>query len=135
MDAGPGQNTCTHRSDQQTSISPSQRRCSLQMTNLLSVLPEFDIRPFTHILPSLEKALISTADLLSLDAVDVAKRASVPTGEVKKLASALLESLHSKFSVSNGPQQNGTESADAEVRPDDHHDAATSVISTLDERM
>lgn len=55
------------------------------MTNLLTLLPEFDIKPFTHILPSLERALISTADLLTLDAVDVAKRAQVPPGEVRKL--------------------------------------------------
>lgn len=105
------------------------------MTNLLSLLPEFDIRPFTHILPSLEKALISTADLLSLDAVDVAKRASVPTAEVKKLAAALLESLHSKLSVSNRPQQNDIEPADHEDRPHHLHDAAPSIISTLDERI
>ncbi|KAH9845571.1 DNA repair protein rhp57 [Teratosphaeria destructans] len=64
------------------------------MTSLLTVLPDFDIKPFTHILPSLEKASISTADLLTLDAVDVAKRAQVPPGEVKKLASALASGLH-----------------------------------------
>lgn len=64
------------------------------MTNVLTVLPDFDIRPYTHILPSLEKALITAADLLTLDALDVAKRAQVPPGEVKKLTDALLEGLH-----------------------------------------
>lgn len=63
------------------------------MTNLLMVLPDFDIKPFTHLLPSLERALISTADLLTLDALDVAKRAHVPPAEVKKLFDALLEGL------------------------------------------
>lgn len=72
------------------------------MTNLLTVLPDFDIRPYTHILPSLEKALISAADLLTLDAIDVAKRAQVPPGEVKKLCDALLESLRVRNS-SPGP--------------------------------
>jgi len=62
------------------------------MTNLLIVLPEFDVKPFTHILPSLEKALISTADLLTLEAVDVAKRAQVPPGEVKKLNVSKIQS-------------------------------------------
>lgn len=65
------------------------------MTNLLLVLPDFDVHPYTHILPSLERALVTTADLISLDALDVAKRAQVPPGEVKKLASALLAALHS----------------------------------------
>ncbi|CZT19851.1 related to RAD57 protein [Ramularia collo-cygni] len=64
------------------------------MTNILTVLPDFDTSPYTHILPSLEKALVSTADLLTLDAVDIAKRAQVPPGEVKKLADALLNALH-----------------------------------------
>lgn len=63
------------------------------MTNLLAVLPDFDIQAFSHIVPSLEKALISTADILTLDALDIAKRAHVPTEEVRKLANALLDDL------------------------------------------
>lgn len=63
------------------------------MTNILTALPNFDTTKYTHILPSLEKALVSTADLLTLDAIDVAKRAQVPPGEVKKLADALLDAL------------------------------------------
>ncbi|PPJ56171.1 hypothetical protein CBER1_09089 [Cercospora berteroae] len=64
------------------------------MTNLLLVLPDFDITPHTHILPSLERALVTTADLLALDALDVAKRAQVPPGEVKELADAVRNALH-----------------------------------------
>ncbi|KAI6914064.1 hypothetical protein KC318_g4746, partial [Hortaea werneckii] len=64
------------------------------MTNLLTVLPDLDIRPFTHILPSLEKALVSTADLLTLEPVDIAKRAQVPPREVEKLATTLVDALH-----------------------------------------
>ncbi|KAK1019355.1 DNA repair protein rhp57, partial [Friedmanniomyces endolithicus] len=73
------------------------------MTNLLSVLPDFDIQPYAHILPSLEKALISTADLLTLDALDVAKRAHVPPGDVRRLAAAVLDGVHgSTLSVNGG---------------------------------
>ncbi|KAI7302446.1 P-loop containing nucleoside triphosphate hydrolase protein [Hortaea werneckii] len=64
------------------------------MTNLLTVLPDLDIRPFTHILPSLEKALVSTADLLTLEPVDIAKRAQVPPREVEKIATTLVDGLH-----------------------------------------
>lgn len=71
------------------------------MTNLLLVLPDFDVHPYTHILPSLERALVTTADLISLDALDVAKRAQVPPGEVKKLAGALLAALHSDAASSH----------------------------------
>lgn len=69
------------------------------MTDLLTVLPHFDSRPYTHILPSLEKALISCADLLTLDAIHVAKRAQVPPGEVKKLADSLVHALSIDSSV------------------------------------
>ncbi|KAI6838096.1 P-loop containing nucleoside triphosphate hydrolase protein [Hortaea werneckii] len=64
------------------------------MTNLLTVLPDLDIRPFTHILPSLEKALVSAADLLTLEPADIAKRAQVPPREVEKLATTLVDGLH-----------------------------------------
>lgn len=64
------------------------------MTNLLTVLPDFDVAPYSHILPSLERALVTTADLLTLNAPDVAKRAQVPPGEVKRLTDALLLALH-----------------------------------------
>ena len=63
------------------------------MSDLLTVLPSFDARPFTHILPKLEKALVSCSDLLTLDALHVAKRAQLPASEVKKLADALVQSL------------------------------------------
>jgi DNA repair protein RAD57 len=63
------------------------------MTDLLTVLPHFDSRAYTHILPSLEKALISCSDLLTLDAIHVAKRAQLPPNEVKKLAEALVHAL------------------------------------------
>ncbi|SMR59276.1 unnamed protein product [Zymoseptoria tritici ST99CH_1E4] len=70
------------------------------MSNLLTVLSSsFDTTPYTHILPSLERHLISTADLLTLDPVDVAKRAQVPPGEVKKLVDAVVEALHGDVSV------------------------------------
>ncbi|KAI6795803.1 hypothetical protein KC361_g4812 [Hortaea werneckii] len=64
------------------------------MTNLLTVLPDLDIRPFTHILPSLEKALVSAADLLTLEPADIAKRAQVPPREVEKLATTLVDGLN-----------------------------------------
>ncbi|KAK4505269.1 hypothetical protein PRZ48_003232 [Zasmidium cellare] len=75
------------------------------MTNLLTVLPDFDVADFSHIIPSLERALVSTADLLSLDALDVAKRAQVPPGEVKKLAQAVLDALHAELAQQPGRDQ------------------------------
>ena len=105
------------------------------MTNLLSVLPDFDIRPFTHVLPSLEKGLISTADLLTLDALDVAKRAQLPPGEVKKLGDALLEALQKNLDVSDGLAGEHSAVHGDEATGDTSHPLRRSHISTLDDRL
>lgn len=110
------------------------------MTDLLTVLPHFDSRPYTHILPSLEKALISCSDLLTLDAVHVAKRAQLPPSEVKKLADALVDAL------SAGPS-----STDPSINPGDDHEPGGKpvlpssrsgdslqsqwIVSTLDDKL
>ena len=94
------------------------------MTNLLTLLPNFDTLPYSHILPSLEKALVSTADLITLDAGNVAKRAQVPSGEVKKLADAVLVALHASLT------------AQRPSSPEDQkHDLRPSTISTLDDAL
>lgn len=75
------------------------------MTNLLHVVPDLDLQSFAHIIPSLERASISTVDLLTLDALDIAKRALVPTEEVRRLANALLSSLAGDGAVGGLPSQ------------------------------
>nr|POE93046.1 dna repair protein rhp57 [Quercus suber] len=99
------------------------------MTNLLTVLPDFDLNPYSHILPSLEKAQIATADLLTLDAVDVAKRAQVPSGEVRKLTEALLAGLHASSSnaTADGPTSAFIPGSDLIKR--------WATISTLDDEL
>lgn len=64
------------------------------MTDLLTTLPFFPTAPYTHLLPSLERSLITTSDLLTLDALEIAKRAQLPILDVKRLASRILEALH-----------------------------------------
>lgn len=109
------------------------------MTNVLSVLPEFDIKPFAHVLPALEKALVSTADLLTLDALDVAKRAQLPPVEVKKLADALLHTLQTDLDVPGFVSHGGTEAV-FEGDPNAEQTGSLigrqrNLISTLDERL
>ena len=63
------------------------------MTDLLHVLPDFPIASYTHLIPSLEKNLISTSDLLSLDALELAKRAQLPILDLRRLIKHVIESL------------------------------------------
>lgn len=69
------------------------------MTDLLQVLPDFETRAFTHLLPSLDRAAITTSDLLTLDAHHVAKRAQLPAGELRKLVDAIVPALHQQLGV------------------------------------
>lgn len=64
------------------------------MTDLLQVLPDFPTKPYSHLLPKLEKNSITVSDLLTLEAADIAKRALLPPGELRKLSKALLVALH-----------------------------------------
>ncbi|KAL1602552.1 DNA repair protein rhp57 [Paraconiothyrium brasiliense] len=99
------------------------------MTDLLHVLPDFDTTKFAHLLPSLDKALISTNDLVTLELADVAKRAQVPAGELGKLVDALVLALHRHLGFgAEESRSNAFLSASG-------HASATYTISTLDEEL
>ncbi|KAL9097939.1 MAG: hypothetical protein Q9165_000265 [Trypethelium subeluteriae] len=72
------------------------------MTDLHHVLPDFSTKTFTHLLPSLEKAQVTVSDLLTLEAIDVARRALVPVAELQRLANDILEAL--RAAVRSGQQ-------------------------------
>ena len=100
------------------------------MTDLLQVLPDFETRPFSHLLPSLDSALITTTDLLTLEAPDVAKRAQLPAGELRKLVDALVPALHQQLGFgSEVAEINGF--SDALCAPAD----SWRCISTLDDEL
>jgi DNA repair protein RAD57 len=110
------------------------------MTDLLTVLPHFDSRPYTHVLPSLEKALITCSDLLTLDAIHVAKRAQVPPAEVKKLGDALLDALSDTAleawpSGASGVPNDAGEKETSKSSKSDNSLQDQWIVSTLDDRL
>lgn len=74
------------------------------MTDLLTTLPNFDSRPFSNLLPSLEKHHVTLSDILSSDASDIAKRAQLPVRQVRVLADAVLAVLHTQLGVTDQAQ-------------------------------
>lgn len=111
------------------------------MTDLLTVLPHFDSRPHTHVLPSLEKALITCSDLLTLDAIHVAKRAQLPPAEVKKLGDALLYALSDNASEvsppaaeSEGPNEPGEQGISTSSKSGSSLQDQW-IVSTLDDKL
>lgn len=108
------------------------------MTDLNSVLPDFATCPFSHLLPSLDKSLITTADLVSLDAVDVAKRAQLPPAEVTKLARVVVEALQNNLGVYDASYGANVSVINGEGHNERSSNETTrdwSVISTLDESL
>ena len=69
------------------------------MTDLLHTIPDFPTRLYTHLLPSLEKHLITTTDLLTLDALEVAKRAQLPLLDVRRLANHVVAILQGRLGL------------------------------------
>lgn len=69
--------------------------------DILTILPNFSTKPFTHIIPSLEKARISTVDLITLDTLEIAKRAHVPPTDVRRLSASVVEALHHDLGFEN----------------------------------
>ncbi|KAE9969136.1 hypothetical protein EG327_010763 [Venturia inaequalis] len=102
------------------------------MTDLLHALPDFETANYSHLIPSLDKAHITTNDLLTLDAADVAKRAQLPPAEVAKLAEAVLQALQKDIRV---PGSNGSNTTRQEQQsaPSDVREWQT--ISTLDDKL
>ena len=110
------------------------------MTDLLRVLPDFDTNKYQHLLPSLDKALISTNDLVTLDPSDVAKRAQVPAAELRKLVDALVLALHRHLGFgAEEARSSAFLSASGHASAQDGQASTTAagapVISTLDDEL
>ncbi|KAK0608989.1 DNA repair protein rhp57 [Lasiodiplodia hormozganensis] len=103
------------------------------MSDLHHVLPDgFPAHHFSHLLPSLDRHRVTTTDILTLDAVDLAKRAQVPVAELRKLQQAIVSALHAELGVADS-----VEAADAgnNAAADGWHAAEWRTISTLDDRL
>ena len=84
------------------------------MTDLSTVLPNFATAPFSHLLPSLDRSLITTSDLLTLNAIDIARRAHVPPSEVAKLNRAVLVALQAELALQNDSLAGSSDSDNGE---------------------
>ncbi|KAH7040430.1 DNA repair protein RAD57 [Microdochium trichocladiopsis] len=73
------------------------------MTDLSVVLPGFPVQRFANLLPALDKHLITTTDLITLDVPELGKRTQLPLLDLKRLCNAVLAALHADLGVA-GPQ-------------------------------
>lgn len=108
------------------------------MTDLGAVVPDISTAAFSHLLPSLERKNITCADLLTLDAVDIAKHAQLPARDVDRLAGALLDALHAQLHPDASRERAANPDAvQSKALRSDGRDLqrAWRTISTLDERL
>lgn len=77
------------------------------MTDLLLTLPSFPTKTYTHLIHSLERTHITTSDLLTLDPLDIAKRARLPPLDVKRLVGHIVSVLQGELGL-EPENDNGT---------------------------
>lgn len=81
------------------SLTPNVSRSSatldsVTLMDLLSVLPGFQPRSYAHIIPPLERSKITLVDLITLDNLEIAKRAHVPPTDLRRLTTHVVKALH-----------------------------------------
>ncbi|KAJ5816049.1 DNA recombination and repair protein Rad51 C-terminal [Penicillium robsamsonii] len=87
--------------------------------DLLLVLPGFVTKTFAHILPPLERAKVTTVDLITLDSLEIAKRARVPPADVRRLSSRIVEALHTDVGFEKSQADTGTsDGPSSSINPD-----------------
>ncbi|KAI0479287.1 DNA repair protein RAD57 [Xylariaceae sp. FL0804] len=72
------------------------------MTDLSRVLPDFPVARYARLLPAIERHGLTVADLLTLDAPDIGRRARLPLLDVQRLCRAVLAALHDDLGVAGG---------------------------------
>ncbi|CAG8229838.1 unnamed protein product [Penicillium salamii] len=110
--------------------------------DLLSVLPGFSTHGFIHIIPPLERRRVTVVDLITLDPLEIARRARVPPADVRRLTNRIVEALHEDIGVEKSLP--ATDALDSTPNPNKNHETpgrepATepqwNTISTLDPAM
>ena len=79
------------------------------MTDLVHIAPSFPTKSYSHLLPSLERNLITTTDLLSLDPLEIAKRAQLPLLDVRRLVYHVVKELQGDLGLGAVDQEDGGE--------------------------
>lgn len=63
------------------------------MSDLQETLPDFDIKPYSHLIHSLKKNDVTVIDLVTLDPVEVARKCPLPLLDVRRLVSGVIAAL------------------------------------------
>lgn len=84
------------------------------MADLSDVLPNFDQKQWRHLLYSLERKCIITAELVVLDPIEIAKRCPLPLNDLRSLIDALNAALRTDVLASLSRQSEDSRDSDGE---------------------
>jgi DNA repair protein RAD57 len=79
------------------------------MTDLLEILPDFNFKPYSHLIHSLEKTLITVSDLITLDPAEIVKACPLPLGDVRNLVKDVVEALQESAGISTSKRSSSGE--------------------------
>ena len=79
------------------------------MCDLLDTLPNFDLKPYSHLLHSLEKNDITVTDRITLDPADIARRCPLPLLDVRRLVSDIIQALQKDLKMLPTKQSTSSE--------------------------
>lgn len=102
------------------------------MTDLLTILPSFPHAPFAALLPAIERQGLTTTDLLTQHAADVAKQTRLPLLDLKRLIAAIQASLSDDLTLERPLARNTAAEAADDSPP---LPSPSRVISTLDDGL
>ncbi|KAH0292310.1 P-loop containing nucleoside triphosphate hydrolase protein, partial [Aureobasidium sp. EXF-3399] len=105
------------------------------MSDILQLLPNIDTEPFEKVLERLEKANISSNDLMTLGPIDVARRADVSIDQVRELTATLITQLHAQLGFDALENVHEKEKEKDDSANSAKKDGAWSQISTLDDEL
>lgn len=113
-----------------------------QMTDLLQTLPNLPAKQYTHLLPSLEKHFLTTTDLLTLDPIELAKRAQLPLLDLRRLRDHVVALIHTQLGLETdhaskcaGTGASASDFGTLKTYGEDSLKRPWNTISTLDETL
>jgi DNA repair protein RAD57 len=112
------------------------------MIDLHHVLPNFPTQSHTHLIPSLEKHLVTVTDLLTLDATDIARHAQLPVLDIRRLATQITLALQEQLGLNaegkgnhSNPRKETKGVGKASLQRSGNDLKQLSTISTLDDKL
>jgi DNA repair protein RAD57 len=106
------------------------------MSDLRDVLPDFNAKPYTHLLHSLEKNGITVTDLVSLDPVEIARKCPLPLLDLRRLVTDVIYALQKDLNMLDHKQSTSSDllasTTDHEPTPKTSLGNELTFVKTLD---